>query len=112
MDAYSFGFGRCLLSVWFSFGFRLTYACFSFGLRLVSDGLARACLLASVWFFGCPLVRTGVGEGGWRAQCLVCLLGLLAWFVWIVSEERKARLYIGAYDVHRPSFFTQQFNVV
>jgi hypothetical protein len=41
------------------------------------------------------------------------LLVLLAWFVEMVSLDGEGRLaYIRAYDVPRPSSFTQQFTFV
>jgi hypothetical protein len=76
MDAYSFGFGCCLLSVWFTFGYRLV----SVGLVLVL--LVLACLLP----FGSLVVRSSgpvldsVDDvlDAWFA-CLVCLDGFVGW---------------------------------
>jgi hypothetical protein len=72
MDACSFGFGCCLVSVWFPFGFRLVL-------------LVLACLLV----FGSLVVRTagpvldGVDDvlDAWFAY-LVCLDSFVSWFVW------------------------------
>jgi hypothetical protein len=78
MDAYSFGFGCCLVSVWFSFGIRWP----AFGLRLVL--LMLACLLP----FGSLVVRSSgrvldsVDDGldAWFA-CLVSLDSFVNWVI-------------------------------
>jgi hypothetical protein len=106
-----------LVAAWSPFGFRSAYVWLSFGFHSILVGLVLVVLvLACLLLVGSLVVRSsgpvldGVDDvlDAWFA-CLVCLLGLLAWFAWIVSVERKACLYIGAYAVHRPSFFTQQF---
>jgi hypothetical protein len=75
MDAYSFGFGRCLLSVWFSFGSRLVIVWFSL-VWSWSCSCLLACFLLVLWLSARP-DRCWIG---WMTCSMLGLLGLLAWF--------------------------------
>jgi hypothetical protein len=109
MDAYSFGFGCCLLSVWFSFGLRLVIVWFS-----LVWSWSCSCLLA---YFRLVLWLSARPDRCWMVWMMCSMLGLLAWFACLVrldsfGGKEGSPIYIGAYDVHRPSFFTQQFTFV
>jgi hypothetical protein len=78
IDAYSFGFGCCLVSVWFSFGI-----CWpAFGLRLVLFVLACLLPFGSLVVRSSGLVLDSVDDvlNAWFA-CLVCLDSFVSWFV-------------------------------